>query len=245
MNWSKDFFNNVSKHFFIKSTVEPELIEFFKSLGVMYTSHVMEQCCGEGQLQIALNASLGCKTLGVDQCDDYIKTALKRAKEAQVTTSFMQYDILTGKCVGLVHFVINWNTSWGYFEDDALNLKFLQNAHMHLRKNGKFVLEYYNSAFVKNNFEPFREISKEVDGQVYTCERTSRIENNCLLSDCVIKDSEQQTIFNSAGLTKMYSSDEISAMLLLAGFQDVVCYADLNKNTPTDSSPRLIFVAKK
>lgn len=245
MNWSNNFFNNISRNFFIKNTVEPELIEFFKSLGVTYTSHVIEQCCGEGQLQIALAQSLGCKSLGLDQCASYIKTAKNLAKEAEVTSKFMEYDILNGKCVGLGHFVINWNTSWGYFEDDDLNLKFLKNAYMHTRKDGTFILEYYNSYFVKNHFETFRTTEKEVDGQTYICERTSKIVNDCLISDCVIMDSNKEVIFNSSGLTKMYSKDQIVDMLHSVGFKNVVCYADLAKNEATLDSPRLIFVSKK
>lgn len=245
MNWSKDFFNNISKNFFIKSTVEPDIIEFFKSLGVGHSTQVVEQCCGEGQLQIALAKHLGCKTLGLDQCSEYIKTAKILAKEAQVTSTFMEYDILNGKCVGLSHFVINWNTSWGYFEDDSLNLKFLQNAYINLRKNGTFVLEYYNSDFVINNFEPLKVTKKEIDGNHYSCKRISHIERNCLISTCIITDDNDNELFNSTGLTKMYSQQDILSMLVAAGFKDTVCYADFNKSEASSNCPRLIFVSKK
>lgn len=245
MNWSTDFFNNITRNFFLINTVNDDLVAFFKSLGVSYTTQVLEQCCGEGTLSIALAQSLGCKTLGVDLCEEYIETANKKAKAAQVTSKFMQHDILDDKCVALTHFVINWHTSWGYFEDDALNLKFLQNASKHLRPNGTFVLEYYNADFVISNFEKTTVLERNVDGTHFKCERKSRIENRCLISDFVIKDQNKKKIFEGSGLTKMYTKDEIISLLEQAGFKDIQCFADTNRSQPELNSPRLIFVSKK
>lgn len=245
MNWSADFYNNITRNFFLMDPVDDNLINFFKSLGITYTSQVLEQCCGEGTLSIALAQSLGCKTLGVDQCLSYIETASKKAKEAQVTSKFMQYDLLSDKCVALTHFVINWHTSWGYFEDDSTNLKFLQNANKHLRSGGTFVLEYYNSDWVINNFKKSTVITKDVDGVTYTCKRESRIENQCLISDFIIKDSSKKNLFEGSGLTKMYTKDEIVSLLCQAGFKDIQCFSDVNKSTDELNGPRLIFVSKK
>ncbi len=245
MSWSKDFFNDISKHFFLKSEVSDNEIEFFKKVGINYLSKIMEQCCGNGLLQLSLAKNIKCKTFGIDINEEYIKDAINSAKKQQIRAEFSAQDITNSKCIGIFQYVINWNTSWPYFSDGETNINVLSHAYMHLKKNGKYILELYNSEFVKNNFKKIRIENRNIDGVDYTCEKISSIENDILKTQCVIKDSLGNILFDQTGSTKMYKRDEVIKMLEEVGFSNINCYSGLNLEEYDSENHRIIFVSEK
>lgn len=245
MYWAKNFFNNISSHFGLTHNIDNELIEFFSKMGMTYTSQVLDQCCGNGTLQIALTKHIKCKTFGIDINNDYIELAKQRAFNQKIVSKFICQDVLENKCVGLFNYVINWNTSWAYFEDDERNISFIQHAFINLRQNGKYIIETYNSNFIKSNFKELILDKKTVNGIEYTIEKKCSINNDILSAQWIIKNSEGNIIFDDTGYTKLYTEEQIINFYEQVGFKDIKTYNDLSYKENAIPTSRFIIVGTK
>lgn len=245
MYWTNSFFNNISSHFALTHNIDNKLIEFFSKIGMTYTSQVLDQCCGNGTLQLALTKHIKCKTFGIDINNDYIELATQRAFEQKIVSKFICQDVLDNKCVGLFNYVINWNTSWAYFEEDDHNISFIQHAFKNLRKDGKYIIETYNSNFIKSNFKEFISDKKIINGIEYTIEKKCSINNDILSSNWIIKISDGDIIFDDIAYTKLYTEDQIVDFYKQVGFKDINTYNDFSYKENSIPTSRFIIVGTK
>ena len=241
---SLEFFNESTGLFALTTDLPTKELDFFRKIGITHNSRVLEQCCGRGYLSNLLTKSISCKTLGIDIVPEYINYAKKFAFDNNLITRFEQGDLLSDKCYGLFNYVINWNTSWAYFEDDEKNSIFLINAFKNLRSGGQFVLEFYNSEYVLKNFQKQRESTMKIDDVEYKLIKDSEISNGLLNSEWTIF-KEDEIIFQNKFLTRMYTVTDIKNMLEKVGFKDVQV---LNKETFENhekESKKNVFICKK
>lgn len=246
MNWASLFFNKNSSSFALKQSVHSDELDFFKSMGINYTSNVLEQCCGKGTLITEIGRNFKCKTMGIDLIEEYILEAHQYARSIQATTTFAVEDILNNKCISSVHYVINWNTSWAYFEEDLKNQLFFNHAFKNLKKNGYYILDFYNTDWLVDNFQEKRIDERVIGDEKFTAEKISSIEDKILKTQWIIYNSKDEQIFNNSGITKMYKQKEIEEMLALSGFRNVDVYGSLKLDKPCSKTlPRLLFKAQK
>jgi len=241
---SLEFFNESTALFALTTDITEKELNFFKKIGITHNSRVLEQCCGRGYLSNLLTKSISCKTLGIDIIPEYIHYAKKFAFDNNLITRFEEGDLLSDKCYGRFNYVINWNTSWAYFEDDEKNIIFLINAFKNLRHGGQFILEFYNSEYVINNFQKQRESIIKIDDVEYKLVKNSEIVNGLLNSEWTISN-KNESIFKNQFSTRMYTIIDIKNMLEKVGFKDVEV---LNKETfeaHGKESKKNVFICKK
>ena len=110
---------------------------------------VLDVPCGDGRIALRL-AGMGCKVVGVDQSERFVARAQKRARDA--SASFEVGDMRELAYAGDFDCVINWFTSFGYF-DSKTNAEVLGAFHRALRPGGRLILDQISPRFIRRVVE--------------------------------------------------------------------------------------------
>ena len=243
MSWYKDWFNseNYLKVYKHRDESEAErlvtLIEENSNLEPQ--SSVLDMACGAGRHAIAF-AKKGFNVTAVDLSQRLLAEAKKNAIEAGVNIDYVLSDILDYNSEQQFNLIVNLFTSIGYFEKDDENFAVVKKAYSLLKKEGYFVLDYFNKDFLLKNLVPTSIISE--NGLKIT-------QNRSILGDRVVKkitiekDGSIDEFYESV---RLYSYEEMSRMLIQTGFDIKIEMGDFyGKPFEKGSSPRLIFFAMK
>lgn len=247
-NWSQDFFDE-NFGVFLKRDNPTQLsneIDFIiQTLHLKKNEFVLDQCCGFGALSLPL-AKKGIHVIGVDQSKSYIKQASQQAFKENLPCQFYHDDALTFVCPQQVDAAFNWYTSFGYNESDMINLKMLENVYHNLKPGGRYLLDYYNAAYILQNFNPFQIIEKTLpQGQLI-------IHKNCdfdlvrgMLTSSwqyILPDGRRKTL---KGESRIYFARDFLTLFQTCGFKDIHFFGDVFNNELTKDSKRCIVLATK
>ncbi len=197
---------------------------------------ILDQACGIGRHSLEL-ARRGYEVTGLDLSKSYMKEASEKAQGLPV--EFIQGDMRNFVREEYYDAVINFWSSFGYFEDDQDNLQVLKNVYDSLKKGGKFLLDV---------------MGKEILHRIYTERDWGRLDGGFFLEERFIKDGylESNWILIKDGevmehrfLYKLYSRNELKRLLRRAGFTSIEIYGDLYRSNYGKDSERLITVAEK
>ena len=203
--------------------------------------NVFDQCCGKGYLAHELDKA-GLRVTGIDISEPYIAYAQKHLSSESAT--FVLGDASTYLRPGEFDISINWNTSFGYHEDDAENERMLIPFSSNLKDGGQFFFSTMNPLFIHKHFQ--RYIVKQVpsgDSTIITI-RESWIEDGMMKSNWLIvyPDGHRETAY---GQTKLYSLEQFEAMFLRHGLRVEQAFGDLSHSPYDEDHPSMIIYGKK
>ena len=203
--------------------------------------NVFDQCCGKGYLAHELDKA-GLRVTGIDISEPYIAYAQKHLSSERAT--FVLGDASTYLLPGEFDISINWNTSFGYHEDDDLNEKMLLAFSNNLKPGGQFFFSTMNPLFINKHFQ--RYIVKQVpsgDSTIITI-RESWIEDGMMKSNWLIvyPDGHRETAY---GQTKLYSLEQFETMFLRHGLRVEQAFGDLSLSPYDEDHPSMIIYGKK
>ncbi len=242
-DWFKDWFAseeylNVYSH--RNNTEAEELIEFILGeVNIKEGASVLDAACGAGRHSKIL-LDKGFKVTGFDLSRTLLNIANNSFNSDAVNSSFVCADLRNTCFKNKFVMVVNLFTSFGYFEDDAENAKFIKDAYNLIFENGFYVFDYLNPAFVRNNLIPF---SKKQIGKKLIIERRS-IKNNRVEKEITINNSTEIKKFKES--VKLYSFEQVQSIFTEAGFNLYKAFGDytgsqFNKN----NSSRMLLIFKK
>jgi SAM-dependent methyltransferase len=110
---------------------------------------ILDLACGKGRHSRYM-ASKGFDVTGTDLSTQSIEFA--RQSETDNLT-FYQHDMRKSFRINYFDFIFNFFTSFGYFDKDEDNILALKKVHEGLKENGIFVLDYFNSEWVKSTLK--------------------------------------------------------------------------------------------
>ena len=243
MCWYKDWFNseNYLKVYKHRDESEAErlvdLIE--KNTNLDTQASVLDMACGAGRHAIAF-AKKELKVTAVDLSQRLLTEAKKNANETGVNIDFVFSDILDYQSEQQFDLIVNLFTSIGYFEKDDENYAVVKKAYSLLKKEGYFVLDYFNIDFLLKNLIPISIISE--NGLKITQNR-SILGNRVVKKITIEKDDSIDKFYESV---RLYSYEEMSNILIRTGFKIKKEVGDFYGNHfDKGNSPRLIFFAIK
>jgi SAM-dependent methyltransferase len=215
------------------STTRKEVEFLVQELGLTEGSRVLDLFCGTGRHSIEL-ARRGIVAVGIEFNADYLRLAASRAEAAGVTPTFIQGDVRNIDFGNGYDAVIIMYHSFGYF-DDVEGRRILQKACTALTPSGHLFLEILNRDFLIRNFTATDE--RIIEGIVVREERefdtvASRINGT------ITRHEAGGTVVRRVSW-RVYSAQEIKAILEGFGFQFLSGYADL-KRTPVSLNTRLM-----
>jgi SAM-dependent methyltransferase len=244
MNWYEEWFGKdymlVYPH---RNEAEAKRqIEFLKQhVHLPEGAKVLDLCCGCGRHAVEMKQQ-GYDVVGLDLSEELLDMACSHADECSLEMDFIRCDMREIPYENHFDLIVNFFTSFGYFEDDADNQKVLSAIAKALKPGGKFLIDYMNPDHVAKNLVERDE--KEISEDLYVIQErwidaSSRRVNKKLT---LIKDNEESTYGESV---RMYSHEGMRDMLLEAGLSLTETYGDFAGSEYTQDSPRMILIGEK
>lgn len=142
-DWFTEWFNTKYYHILYQHRDDREAHVFMNNLihflELKKGSSILDLACGKGRHSIYLN-QLGYTVTGADLSVNSIKHAYKSRNES---LNFIVQDMRQPFSLK-VDAIFNLFTSFGYFADDAEDIRVVENIKMALNKNGIAVIDYLN-----------------------------------------------------------------------------------------------------
>jgi len=200
---------------------------------------ILDAACGAGRHSIYL-ASKGFNVIGFDLSKTLLSKAKENAKKRSVENNFVCADLRNICFRKRFDLIINLFTSFGYFNNDEENFKFINTAYRLLNENGFYVLDYFNKNYLLANLTAENE--KLIDSKIIIEKR--KVVNDRIIKEIQIKNGlEEQHFIESV---RLYSKIEIDREFKKIGFIPVSVFGDYDgTNYDEQNSSRLILFFKK
>ena len=212
-----------------------------KILGLKPGQSILDVCCGYGRHSIEL-ARRGYRVTGIDLSPKQIAVARRRAKEEDLTINFLIGDAREMEFQNKFDITLNLFLSFGYFKDDAENLKMLEKIASATVSNGKFLMDLWNR---EKEIRDFR--SKEVEEH-----NGIKIEKRWSFDPWEGRLNWENTVFFPDGRRerwkqsiRAYTLVELKRMLNEVGFRLERVFGDLNGSEYTIDSPNMILISRR
>jgi len=245
MDWFDDerFWSAFDAYIFSPERIEGADGEVQQVLALAGVSQgaVLDLCCGPGRHAVAL-ARRGFRVTGVDRSDALLARARAHALDCAVDVEFVQKDMRVFVRPTGFDLVVNLFTSFGYFDDDADQLRVLRNVFESLRPGGAFVIDVMGKEVLARVLQPTLS-ARVADGTLVVTRgeivrEWTRVRNEWI----AIKDGTARTFRFEHWV---YSGRELRQMLEAVGFVDVRLLGDLTGREYGPNATRLVAVARK
>ncbi len=214
-------------------------IELFRTkIHLPDSSKVLDLCCGTGRHARSL-AECGYDVTGIDYSHYFIDKATRENTLANLR--FFHCDMRDEYPGTPYDAVVNFFTSFGYFEEDDENLLALQQVYAALRPGGWLMFDYLNEAKVRRYLVPRSE--KILLDATITEER--RIEGKFVIKNIHIAQQFKPTIQYEERV-KLYNLDDFQRLFSAANLEICEWYGTYSA-APFDveNSPRIIIIARR
>jgi SAM-dependent methyltransferase len=203
------------------------------------SAKILDAACGAGRHANYL-LSLGYDVSGFDLSRTLLKIAVEEAKEKGLSHKYICSDIRNTCFKSKFDLIVNLFTSFGYFETDEENFRFIYSAYKMLNEKGFYVLDYLNEVYVKDNLVGFSE--KEILDKRLTERR--EIRGSRVYKEIILSDGEnEEKYFESV---QLYSREIIDEVFNKAGYRIKYIFGDYSGSVfNTKDSPRLILILQK
>jgi SAM-dependent methyltransferase len=237
-NWFASWFDTDYYHTLYKDRNDEEAQQFMDNLthylNLPEEAKVLDLACGKGRHSIYLN-SLGFDVTGADLSENSIAEASKFSNE---TLRFKEHD-MRNSFEEKYDAIFNLFTSFGYFENDADNLKTLISIKDSLTEYGFAVIDFMNVDYVIENLVP-SEI-KSVDGIDFHIKRY--VKDNHIFKEIDFEDKGEK--FHFTEKVQALRLADFEAMMEEAGIYLLDVFGDYKLKTfYKNSSERLIMMFK-
>jgi SAM-dependent methyltransferase len=239
----EDFWATVEPILFSERRIQNAPIEVDKMimlLGLEPGMKILDQCCGVGR-HILEFARRGFQATGVDIYQPYLDRAEKIARTEKLKVKLLHGDMRTFCEPNKYDVVLNYFTSFGFFDDPKDDVKVALNAYKSLRKGGVYTLDMMSKEILAKSF---RERDwREDEGLIVLEERKilgnwSQVENRWM----VLQGNQRKELHLTL---RLYSAVELSLLLTNCGFQRIEVFGDLDGIPYDDKARRLIVAAWK
>lgn len=238
--WFGDWFDSKYYHVLYKSRDRKEAEGFMdnlvKTVKPKKNSRILDLACGKGRHSRYL-AGMGFDVTGIDLSKQSIKSARKYEQD---NLSFFSHDMRDPFRSNYYNYIFNLFTSFGYFETEKDNVDALKNVALGLKKNGTFVLDYFNAKKVIKDLKA-RE-TKTVKGIKFNLSR--KVEDGFIIKNISFTDKDKKYKFQER--VSAFEKKHFNKLFKKAGLKIDAVYGDfeMNKFKPS-SSPRLIIIGSK
>ena len=247
--WFANWFDSPYYHILYQKHNEQDAKKFLDILLAHLTPHlslgeyseaekaqlsVLDLACGKGRHSRYM-ASKGFDVTGIDLAHKSIKYASQFEKE---NLTFFEHDMRKPFRINYFDFILNIFTSFGYFDKEEDNLVALKNVCSGLKANGVFILDYFNSEWVRSTMQT--DYHQETGGINFHIQK--HIEKGHIFKTIEFEAHEKQYHFQEK--VRLFSLSEFEALFDKAGLKIIEKFGDYLLN-PFDkkTSKRLIIKA--
>lgn len=238
--WFADWFDSPYYHILYQKHDEADaraaLDQLLHALHLKEGSRVLDLACGKGRHARYL-ADQGFDVTGLDISNQSIAFARQFEHDR---LHFYQHDMRLPFRINYYDAVVNFFTSFGYFETDRDHLKSLQNIAKGLKPGGLFLLDYFNSVLVRRQLVP--EEHKMIDGLDFKVSKW--VDDQRVYKQVDVQQGGKQFCFQER--VRLFELNDCLQLLEKAGLELVQTYGNYQLEPfEVDRSPRLILIARK
>jgi SAM-dependent methyltransferase len=202
---------------------------------------VLDLCCGPGRHAVAL-AKRGFAVTAVDRTAFLLDHARARAMHANLSVELVLEDMRRFSRPASFDLIINFFTSFGYFDDQADDLQVLELVRENLRPNGVFVLEMVSKERLARVFQATT--SRELPNGHVLFERHEIVDDwTRIRNRWTLFRGDSTRTFEFAH--RIYSGQEMKDLLTNAGLVGARVYGDLDGSSYGFDAQRLVAVARR
>jgi len=204
---------------------------------------VLDLCCGPGRHSIPLSSYSEVVSFDLSE---YLLSALK--KRSKDEGFYKNLNLVQGDIKKLpfksdfFDDVINLQTSFGYFTDEENELV-LQEVSRILKSNGVFVMEIANPGWITANFQA--KGWNETDSFYVLEERNMDWKRKRMSSRWILIDKKEKEITEMPVDHRLYDLDELSELLMKAGFEIVNVFGSPEKEEFHSTKSRRIYLVSR
>ncbi|MGB5982314.1 MAG: class I SAM-dependent methyltransferase [Nonlabens sp.] len=245
--WYANWFDTPYYHILYRDRDHEEAAQFMRnlteSLNLDQNAHILDLACGRGRHSMYLN-QLGYRVTGVDLSGNSIafaKAQLSKATSPQIDPSRINFEVhdMTLPMDQSFDAVFNLFTSFGYFEDEADNLKTIQAIKQNLKPGASAVIDFLNVPYVLRNLV----VSNEKTEKGITFHQQRRFENGYIYKD--IRFTDQGTDFHFTERVRALILSDFQSYFNKAGLELVDLYGNYAlEDYDRFNSERLIMVIR-
>jgi SAM-dependent methyltransferase len=217
-----------------------EIDQILNFLNLDPDSKILDLCCGPGRHSLEL-ARRGLGVTGVDRTVLYLDQAKAKAKEEKLKIEFVQEDMRHFNRPNAFDAAISMFTSFGYFDDPAVERQVIDNIYQSLNPGGRLIMDMVSKEIVARIYQSHDWTEK---GGIFRLEERKPTENWTYLENrmVLIRDGQSEEYHFKL---RLYSAHELTTLLTATGFTQVDIYGDM-EGAPYDSkAKRLIAIALK
>lgn len=237
-SWYTSWFNTDYYHILYKDRDYNEAKNFMdvlvNYLNLPDEASILDVACGRGRHSIHLN-SIGYNVTGIDLSEASIAYA-KKFENPKL--KFEQHDMCI-PCNEQFDAVFNLFTSFGYFENEADNLKALKAFRDNLNETGFGVIDFMNVDYVKQHL--VKQETKTIDGITFTIEKS--IEDGYILKNISFTDEGKDYKFTEK--VKALTLNDFESYFNEAGIYLLDVFGDYKlRKFDKNTSERLVLIFK-
>ena len=246
MDWTEEFFDE----YYLKSSyyltgadqTEKEITFLLNHVEISKESAILDLACGYGRHAIAL-ANKGYKNVtGLDLTELYIKMARERASELTVQPHFVQGNMRDLEEQNHYDLIYSFFSSMFYY-DDKHNLDILHRIYKGLKRDGYFVIDYFNPLYhLKTNKKKDWYITEE-DFLILEKYAHNPISGMITIERLIITPEGKRIkrIFH----LRDYTPAELRFHFENIGFEILNVYGDFDGSEYSINAKRQIFITRK
>ncbi len=209
-----------------ENTVQ-EVNMIIQALNLKPEHHILDLCCGQGRHLLELYQRGYTNVIGIDRSRYLIRVAKKRAQQLNCRIRFSEGDArkIRSKESSL-DCVLLLGNSFGFFESQEEDIDVLESIMHVLKSEGKLAIDVVNGFWMRNNFEP--RSWEWIDGNQFVCrERSLSKDGSRIISREVIVHAERGVIADQFYAERLYSFEEIKAILEKLQFTQITQHSDI------------------
>tara|TARA_B000000475_G_C15942045_1_gene425180 strand:+ start:98 stop:826 length:729 start_codon:yes stop_codon:yes gene_type:complete len=240
MNWFANWFDSEYYHILYNNRDKLEANLFIDNILKKFqppdNAFFLDLACGSGRHSIYLNK----KGYNVDGVDLSKKSLLKAKSYQNDTLQFIAEDIRSYKKPTKYDFILNLFTSFGYFETENDDINVLRNVKISLKKNGIFILDFFNANKVILDLKSYEE--KKINNITFKIKKT--YDQEFVYKEISIQDQKNNYIFTEK--VRLIKLEKFKKYMRKLNMNLISIFGDYQfREFNPVSSERLILVIKK
>ena len=223
----------------LEGDAEREVDEIVRFLDLAPGLSIEDLGCGRGRHAIPL-ARRGYAVTGVDLSEKMLRTARARSDAEGVRVEWIRGDMRVFCRPGAFDLCLSMFTSFGFFSD-AENQKVLDNVGKSLKPGGRFLLDLRNAGKGLARLEDWDETMEVPSGTLRMSVRFDRRKGRARAEHVLARRDGIRIA--SAFDVRIYTMEELAAMIGRAGMGVVDFYGSLSGDPFADDSARMVSLA--
>ena len=240
-NWFQNTFDSLYPILYAHRTIESaeaETLFSIRQTDLQQGQHVLDLCCGGGR-HMAHLAKVSDHVAGLD----YSPQLLAIARDSLgPDIPLIRGDMRHLPFRERFDVIMNYFTSFGYFQDQEENQQVVHNMMDALKPGGRFFIDYMNKDWAIANIE--YETHRTVEGfRVH--ERRWIESNGSRINKATIIKRGGDEIKHVGESVQLYTEDEFTNMLEKGGAEIESLFGDYTEAPVSPENPRMIVVGRK